>query len=160
MKHHAGTQEHAGGKSPYLRLAIMAVASFVAMYALMYAMVDRVANAIPNLNQAYMAGLMTAPMVAIELLVMWSMYPNRRVNQAVLAGSVVLLAICWTSIRAQAAVTDRQFLKSMIPHHAGAILMCKETELRDAELERLCRTIVSSQQQEIDFMKTKLSAAR
>jgi uncharacterized protein (DUF305 family) len=123
----------------------------------MYAMVDRLANAIPNLNQAYTAGLMTAPMVVIELLVMWSMYPNRRVNQAVLAASVALLAICWTSIRAQAAVTDRQF---MIPHHAGAILICKQTELHDAELERLCRTIVSSQQEEIDFMKTKLSAAR
>jgi hypothetical protein len=136
MKHHAGTQEHAGDKSPYLRLAIMAVASFVAMYVLMYAMVDRVANAVPNLNQAYMAGLMTAPMVAIELLVMWSMYPNRRLNQVVLAASVALLAICWTVIRAQTAITDRQFLRSMIPHHAGAILMCEQTDLRDVVVGR------------------------
>jgi hypothetical protein len=56
MKDHAGGQEHVGA-DPYLRLAIMAVASFVAMYALMYAMVDRITNAIPNLNRAYMAGL-------------------------------------------------------------------------------------------------------
>jgi uncharacterized protein (DUF305 family) len=91
---------------------------------------------------------------------MWSMYPHRKLNQALLAASGILLAICWTSIRAQTAITDRQFLKSMIPHHAGAILMCKQTELRDAELERLCRTIIASQQQEIDFMKTKLNAAR
>ena len=152
MKKH-GTD---AGHSPYTRLAVMAVASFVAMYALMYAMVDRFSNALPNLNQAYMAGLMTAPMIVIELVVMWSMYPNRRLNSALLAASAVMLGVCWTSIREQAAITDQQFLKSMIPHHAGAILMCQETSLRDPELERLCRGIVSSQQQEIDFMKTKL----
>jgi hypothetical protein len=48
----------------------MAALSFIAMDILMYAMVDRPANVFPNLNQAYMADLMTAPMVIIELLVM------------------------------------------------------------------------------------------
>jgi hypothetical protein len=37
--------------------------SFISMYVLMYAMVDRFANVYPNFNQFYMAGLMTAPMV-------------------------------------------------------------------------------------------------
>jgi uncharacterized protein (DUF305 family) len=150
---------HAAGDRPYLRLAIMALASFAAMYVLMYAMVDRFANVFPNLNQAYMAGLMAAPMVMIELLVMRSMYPNRSLNVGLMAASVALLGLCWMSIRAQAAITDHQFLKSMIPHHAGAILMCQETALRDPELERLCKGIVSSQQEEIDFMKNKLRQA-
>lgn len=155
-QHHEKTAGHATGANPYFRLAIMAVASFAAMYALMYAMVDRFANVFPNLNQAYMAGLMAAPMVIIELLLMRPMYPNRKLNVGLMAASAVLLSFFWLSIRAQAAITDRQFLKSMIPHHAGAILMCEETTLRDPELERLCRGIVSSQQQEIDFMKNKL----
>jgi hypothetical protein len=42
-------------------LAVMALLSFAATYVLMYAMFDRVGNALPNWNQAYMAGLMTAP---------------------------------------------------------------------------------------------------
>lgn len=45
----------------------MTVLSFIAMFILMYAMVDRFANVYPNVNQAYMAGLMAAPMVMIEL---------------------------------------------------------------------------------------------
>ena len=39
--------------------------SFVAMYALMYAMVDQWANVYNNVNQFYMAGLMAAPMLAM-----------------------------------------------------------------------------------------------
>jgi hypothetical protein len=53
---------------PYGRLLLMALLSFASMYVLMYAMVDRASNALPNLNQAYMAGLVTAPMVCIEVL--------------------------------------------------------------------------------------------
>jgi hypothetical protein len=51
----------------HVNLLIMTVLMFIAMYWLMYAMVDRLANVYPNLNQVYMAGLMTAPMVLIEL---------------------------------------------------------------------------------------------
>jgi len=134
----------------------MAFLSFLAMYALMYAMVDRFSNVFPNLNQLYMAGLMTAPMVITELLVMRSMYPDKRANMAILGASVVLLVAFWVFIRAQAGVSDTQFLKSMIPHHAGAILMCREKVSRDPELTRLCESILASQQKEIDFMKAKL----
>ncbi len=49
----------------YARLAAMTVLSFISMYILMYAMVDQLANVYPNINQFYMAGLMTAPMVII-----------------------------------------------------------------------------------------------
>lgn len=44
------------------------------MYLLMYAMVNTVDNVYVNVNQVYMASLMTAPMVIIELLVMRGMY--------------------------------------------------------------------------------------
>jgi hypothetical protein len=64
--------------NPYLRLLAMAALSFIAMYILMYAMLNTFANVLPNLNQAYMAGLMTAPMVIIELLVMRPMYDKAR----------------------------------------------------------------------------------
>lgn len=44
----------------------------------------------------------------------------------------------------------------MIPHHAGAILMCTKAPIRDAEIKRLCENIVSGQQAEIDQMTAKL----
>lgn len=138
---------------PYRRLLAMAVLSFVAMYVLMYAMVNVLANAIPNLNQFYMAGLMAAPMVIIEVLVMRSMYPNWRWNAAILATSGLALLAFWVGIRQQLAITDREFLKSMIPHHAGAILMCEKADPKSPEIKQLCSDIVSSQQAEIDQMK-------
>jgi len=142
---------------PYLRLLAMAALSFIAMYVLMYAMVNVSANVVPNLNQFYMAGLMTAPMVVIELVVMRSMYTKRAWNVAILAASTASLLAFWVGIRAQVAINDRELLKSMIPHRAGAILMCEEARLTAPEIKDLCATIVTGQQAEIDKMKTWLA---
>ena len=105
------------------------------MYVLMYAIVDTFANVLPNVNQVYMAGLMTMPIILIELGVMVAMYMNRRTNALVVAGSIVSLALFFWFIREQTLVTDRQFLKSMIPHHSAAILMCQEADITDPELK-------------------------
>jgi len=57
-------------------------------------------------------------------------------------------------IQQQTAVSDRQFLRWMIPHHSGAPLMCQNASLQNAEIRKLCETIFSSQQQEIEQMKS------
>ena len=146
--------------NPYPRLALMAALSFVAMFVLMYAMVDRLSNVYPSLNQAYMAALMAAPMVAIEIVLMSSMYPSKRTNQLILAGSAFVLLGAFWAIRDQAAIGDDEFLRSMIPHHSGAILMCQQASISDAEIRRLCADIVSSQRQEIETMKQMLERRR
>lgn len=137
----------------YGRFAVMMALSFALMFAFMYAMVDRLANVYPNLNQAYMAGLMVAPMAVLELTLMGAMYGNKRLNMLIIFGSILLLLLCWFGIRDQLAVGDKSFLRSMIPHHAGAILMCNQASISDAEIRKLCSNIVKSQQQEIDQMK-------
>ncbi len=60
-------------------------------------------------------------------------------------------------MRTQGLVGDRQFLRSMIPHHSGAILMCEQASIRDPELKSLCGNIITSQKQEIDQMKAMLA---
>lgn len=135
----------------------MTVLSFAAMYVLMYAMVDRLADVYASLNQANMAALMTAPMVIIELLLMRDMYQSRAANVAILIASIVVLAGSWMAIRSQAAIGDVQFLRSMIPHHSGAILMCREALLTDADIQDLCRGITAGQQSEIDRMNAILA---
>jgi uncharacterized protein (DUF305 family) len=103
-----------------------------------------------------MAGLMTAPMLILELILMDSMYSNKTANRILVVVGFVALGMFWWAIRSQAVVRDNQFLRSMIPHHAGAILMCENAELRDPELLSLCENILKSQQSEIDFMQKKL----
>lgn len=142
----------------YRRLLLMTVLSFAVMYGLMYAMVDAFDSVYNSLNQAYMAGLMAAAMVVIELAVMGGMYPNRKLNTTVIVLSATVLVACWAVIRSQAGIGDRQFLRSMIPHHSGAILMCEKAAIRDPEIRALCKTIVAGQADEIRQMKAKLAA--
>jgi uncharacterized protein (DUF305 family) len=152
--HNASHGDH--GKKHYVLLLAMAVLSFGAMYALMYAMVDRFENVYSSWNQVYMAGLMTAPMVVIEILLMRFMYPSKKLNALVLGISVLAGVGCWLGIRKQAAIGDGQFVRSMIPHHAAALLMCDEADLNDPQLKDLCRRIHAGQQAEIDEMKAIL----
>lgn len=147
--------EHKHGH--YRHLLFMTALSFASMYVLMYAMVDSAENVYSNINQLYMAGLMTAPMIVIELAVMRTMYSSRRSNALIVAATVILGTVCFVAIRQQAGVSDRQFLRSMIPHHASALLMCNEAPLGDPEIRKLCDSILRSQQSEIDWMRTKLT---
>src|SRR6187401_1139828 len=107
----------------YKKLFVMALLSFICMYILMYSMVDIFSNVIPNVNQFFMAGLMTMPMIILELAIMSSMYMKKKLNVVILAVSFIALIGFFLGIRYQASVGDKQFLKSMIPHHAAAILM-------------------------------------
>jgi uncharacterized protein (DUF305 family) len=151
-KQHQSSMQHAH----YGRLALMIGLSFIAMYMLMYAMVDSLENVFNSFNQFYMAGLMTAAMLVIELGLMWGMYKNKKLNAALLVIGLVALVGFWTLIRLQTAISDRQFLKSMIPHHAGAILMCEQADVRDQRILHLCKEILSSQRAEIAQMKSLL----
>jgi uncharacterized protein (DUF305 family) len=137
----------------YKHLVIMAVLSFISMYILMYSMVNAFSNVFPNINQFYMAGLMTMPMIIIEMIVMSSMYMNKKLNALIIGISAFLLVGFFLFIRQQTGVSDKHFLKSMIPHHAGALLMCKEANIHDPEVKKLCEEIKLSQQREIDQMK-------
>lgn len=44
----------------------------------------------------------------------------------------------------------------MIPHHAGAVLMCRQAELDAPDLRRLCDGIIRGQEAEITQMKSRL----
>lgn len=135
------------------RLLLMALLHFIVMYFLMYSMVDRIDSVYLNLNNAYMAALMTAPMIIIEGFLMNKMYENKKALRTLIISSVVLLVTTFWFIREQIAITDKEFLRSMIPHHSGAILMCRRAKIEDQRIQSLCRTIIDSQQSEINQMK-------
>lgn len=155
-EHDQHATQHNRHQMSYKRFILMIILSFFAMYVLMYAMVDRFENAVPNINQVYMAGLMTAAMVVIEMLLMGKMYSNRKANTIIVVIGFIALAAFWFGIRKQTAVSDRQFLKSMIQHHAAAVLMVKEADLHDPEIRELAKEIIEAQEKEIAFMKRKL----
>ncbi len=110
---HAGKGGHAEANH-YGRLLAMLGLSFACMYALMYAMVDRFANVVPNINQFYMAALMTAPMAILELALMGAMYQDKRKNAVIFVLAGLVLVGSWFGIRAQAGVGDAPLERAQV----------------------------------------------
>lgn len=151
-----GTLNMKSNSDAYKKLLIMLALSFISMYILMYSMVNSIKNVYPNINEFYMAGLMTMPMIIIELALMGKMYMNKRLNALLISISSIALIAFFLLIQYQTGVTDRQFLRGMIPHHAAAILMSEHSKTQDPEIKKLQQEIISSQRAEIAEMKAKL----
>ena len=158
MQHTHKSEENNSNHSlaMYKRFAVMAVAMFAAMYFLMYAMIDRLDNLIPNINNLYMTLLMVSAMLVIELWIMKGMYQNKKINRVIITFSLAIGVFSWFGIREQINVGDKQFVKGMIPHHAAAVLMSEKAKLTDPELIELQKNILETQAKEIEFMKRKL----
>lgn len=157
---HGSPMGHKSKHRPYIMLAVNLGLSLLVMYLGMFAMIYSWGEFIQNINFLYMALVMWAPMAVIMLLTMKSMYPNTRLNLILHAAFAVTFVLALVGIRTQGLVGDRAFVTSMIPHHSGAVLMCKEASLKDRELRELCygrNGIIVSQQREIAQMKAILS---
>ena len=151
-RHTAGG--HAAGS--YRALAVEMAVDFVIMYFVMYTMIATLDDFRFNLNTVYMTLMMVAPMTVVMLVAMRSMYRSRRLNLAIGGAAVAVFAASFAAMRTQAAVGDAEFLRSMIPHHSGAILMCEQASITDPEIKRLCAEIVESQRREIAQMQAIL----
>jgi uncharacterized protein (DUF305 family) len=143
--------------APYIRLGINLLVSAIVMYLAMFAMIAGFADFYNNIDMAYMALMMVAPMGVLMLLIMPHMYRSLRANLILYAGFTLLFLGAYAATRSQALVGDEQFLRAMIPHHSGAILMCREAAIADPEIVALCGRIQRSQRAEIDEMKAILA---
>jgi ABC-type Na+ efflux pump permease subunit len=137
----------------YLVLALNLLISAVIMYFVMFTMIWTTRDFFNNLNTLYMALMMVTPMGILMLLMMGMMYPDRKMNLILYIGFAVIFALALIGMRVQSGIGDRQFLRSMIPHHSGAVLMCREAQVRDPEIKALCGRIIRSQTGEIEEMK-------
>jgi uncharacterized protein (DUF305 family) len=141
----------------YWLLGANLLVSTVIMYFVMFTMIWSTADLTHNLNTSYMALMMATPMGVLMLAFMGSMYGNRRLNAVLYAAFVLIFALSFYAMREQSLVGDRQFLRSMIPHHSGAILMCERAALDDQEIRDLCAGIIEGQAREIAQMKAMLA---
>jgi hypothetical protein len=157
MKHDQDASHgHSMSPKPYTHLGVTTLINSIIMYLAMYTMINNLSAFYNNINQVYMVLMMAAPMVIIMLIDMKHMYVDKRLNMILYAVSAVLMVFGFVGMRTQAAVGNEQFLRAMIPHHSGAILMCREGNITDDEIVKLCQQIERSQQAEIDQMKAIL----
>ena len=148
---HGGHSRGSHGR-PYLMFWINMILGLIVMYVVMFSMIDGWGDFRNNLNMLYMAITMWAPMGIFMLATMPGMFPNRSANIALYVVFALLTAGSFWATRSQTLIDDRQFIDSMLPHHSGAILMCREAKLADSELKTLCDEIMAAQREEIDKM--------
>jgi hypothetical protein len=141
------------GAGPYGKLALATAVNFLIMFALTYSGVNAWNEIFLNLNRFYMALIMVSAMVPVMVLVMWKMFPNTITNGIILGAAALVFVGSFAALRAEAAVGDEQFLRSMIPHHSIAIHTCLNASITDQEVKDLCDQIIESQRSEIAQMR-------
>jgi hypothetical protein len=138
----------------YTRLAIALGVSLLLMFVLTMSMVRNLDHFhLFNLGNFYMALIMVAPMGIVMLVVMWGMFQNRRLNLFLIAAFGLAFVLALALGRSQALIGDELFLRSMIPHHSRAILVCQEAFITDSEIAGLCQQIIETQREEIAQME-------
>ena len=144
----------------YKKLAIAISINTVIMFFLTFVLIDRIEHFQLNINRIYMALIMAAPMVIVMLLVMRSMFMTKSRNIILHVSFAAIFILLFFLMRTQTPVGNEQFLRSMIPHHSSAILMCEQSEITDPEIIELCEEIVQAQEEEIAQMEAILERYR
>lgn len=143
----------------YRKLGVNMALNLAIMYLVMFAMIWAWGEFYQNLNFFYMALMMWAPMGILMLLTMGVMYRDKKLNTALYAVFGLIFVLSFIGIRDQSLVGNRQFLRSMIPHHSGAITMCERASIDNPEIRQICFApggIVESQKREIAQMEALL----
>jgi hypothetical protein len=144
----------------YRRLAIAISINTVIMYFLTYVMINSIDDFRVSINNIYMALIMAAPMVIVMLLVMNPMFQKKNLNAVLFITFGTLMIVLFFLIRTQTLIGNEQMLRSMIPHHSEAILVCEQSALTDPEIIELCEEIIQTQEEEIAQMNAILERIR
>jgi Na+/proline symporter len=137
----------------YLRYGAMIATSTVVMFGLMYLNTYQIDHVYYSQTRTWMALLMGAVMAVIMLGFMWGMYKDRRINYAIIAGSVVVFALSLWLVRSQETISDVDYMRAMIPHHSIAILTSENAHIKDPRVRKLADGIIEAQVREIGEMK-------
>lgn len=138
---------------PYWKFALMLLVSFFVMYGVMFLNVDDIGHIYLSLTRFYMSILMVSPMAILMLLLMPMMYSNKKLNRIIIGSAVAVFVIALICLRSQAFISDKQYMKAMIPHHSSAILTSKRANITDKNVRKLADSIIVSQHEEIRRMK-------
>lgn len=140
-------------RDPYRRFMAMIGTSTVVMFGLMYINTYNIDHVFWSETRFWIAFVMGAAMMAVMLLFMWSMYPNRAKNTLILGVAVLVFSVALWLVRSQTTVTDTEYMAAMIPHHSIAIMTSERAHIRDPRVRKLARDIILAQRREIAQMR-------
>lgn len=137
----------------YLRFGAMILTAMVVMHAVMFMGTYEWGHVQWSESRIFMTLAMGGTMGLVMLGWMLNMYRNPRMNLAIVAASLLLLAVAVFLDRSQTTVQDDSFMSAMIPHHSLAITRAERAELEDIRVCELAVEISEAQRREIDEME-------
>jgi hypothetical protein len=137
------------GMGMYLRFGAMILTAMVVMYWTMFVSSWELSHVRWSQSRLFMTLTMGGSMGLIMLAWMLHMYRNTKANLAVVAVSILLLAVGITLDRSQITVQDTSFMSAMIPHHSMAITRSERAQLEDVRVCELAVEISEAQRREI-----------
>ena len=140
-------------KNPYVKFAIIIAVSFIIMYLVMFLNLAEFNHVYNSITRVYMTILMISSMTVSMLLFMWKMYPNKKINFAIITFATITFFGTLFLLRTQTPISDVQWMKAMIPHHSSAIMTSSNADFKDAEVQKLADDIIDAQEKEINQMK-------
>ncbi len=140
--------------SHYIKFGLMIITSTVIMFGLMYLNTYEFDHAFFSETRAYMAILMSASMAFVMLAFMSKMYSNKKMNNAIYIGSIIVFGLSLWLVRSQTTIEDVSWMKAMIPHHSIAILTSERAGISDPRVRALADGIIDTQKREISEMKS------
>lgn len=136
----------------YARFVVMILTSTVVMYLLTYTNVFDFAHIRVSTERVYMALIMGSAMAIVMMGFMWQMYPNIRLNAAIMGGAAVFGIMAFLGSQTQAFIGDVAYMNGMIPHHSIAILTSERAGIEDLRVRVLAQGIRDTQVREIKEM--------
>lgn len=141
----------------YRRFAAMLAVSSVVMFGLMYSTTLEWDHVWWSQTRFWMTLFMGATMAIIMLAFMPMMYPDRKKNTAIFAGSGAVFLLALFLARSQSTVDDVAWMKAMIPHHSIAILTSTRAHISDPRVRKLADGIIDAQRREISEMEALIA---
>ncbi|MEP6781455.1 MAG: DUF305 domain-containing protein [Gemmatimonadaceae bacterium] len=141
----------------YRRFAAMIVVSTIIMFGLMYSTTLEWSHVWWSQTRFWMALYMGATMAIIMLAFMLAMYPDRKRNREIFAGSGIVILLALFLARSQSTVGDVVWMKAMIPHHSIAILTSTRAHISDPRVRKLADGIIEAQRREIAEMEALIA---
>jgi cation transport ATPase len=102
-----------------------------------------------SMNDLYMVGLMTGWMIFFMGLF--------TLNFRKCIGGLIAALIFLIAIRLQLFISQKEYLRGMIPHHSMAIMMSKRLEKKPNSIQHLLDQIIQTQRKEIIIMEQYLA---
>jgi uncharacterized protein (DUF305 family) len=141
----------------YGRFLAMIAVSTVVMFGLMYLNTWALDHVFYSQTRTWMALLMGAAMAVIMMGFMWGMYPNHKLNGAIIGIALVVFGASLYLVRSQQTVGDVSYMKAMIPHHSIAVMTSDRARIKNPRVRKLADNILEAQVREIGEMKALIA---